>query len=124
MSTQTPISPLKKVQFMQTSNPTVCGLQLTDFKDKQITAGVDAGGLAFVTAALLEQARHPAFAAASAEANEQPALCSVAGDALTFAPGRSADELAVMLTIGSVEVAVHLPRTEVERAIAALRAAD
>lgn len=124
MSTQTAISPLKKVQFMQTSNPTVCGLQLTDFNDRQFTGGVDAGGLAFVVAALLEQARHPAFAAASAEANEQPALCSVAGDTLNFSPGRTADELAVMLTVGSVEVAVHLPRTEVERAIAALRAAD
>ena len=65
MSTTTAIAPLKKVQFMQTSNATVCGLQLTDFNDREFTAGVDAGGLAFVIAALLEQASHPAFSAAS-----------------------------------------------------------
>jgi hypothetical protein len=122
MSTTTAIAPLKKVQFMQTSNATVCGLQLTDFNDREFTAGVDAGGLAFVIAALLEQASHPAFSAASAEANAQPALCNVAGEAIALRPGRTADELAVTLTIGSVEVAVHLPRAAVLGAMDSLGA--
>lgn len=117
------IAPLKKVQFMQTSNPSVCGLELTDFNDAQFIAGVDAGGLAFVTGALLEQAGHPAFAAASADVNERPALCSVAGSAMQLAPGRAEGQVAVMLTVGSVELAIHLPRAVVERAVAAMPAA-
>lgn len=120
MSTSNAIAPLKKVQFMQTSNPTVCGLQLTDFNDRQFIAGADAGGLAFMVAALLEQASHPDFAAAWAEGNPRPALASVAGSAIALEPGRSADEVSVSLIIGSVEVAVHLPRAAVQAAVAAL----
>jgi hypothetical protein len=122
MSTSNAIAPLKKVQFMQTSNPTVCGMQLLDFNDRDFIAGLDAGGLAFMVAALLEQGSHPDFAAAWAEGNPRPALASVAGNAIALEPGRSADEVAVSLTIGSVEVAVHLPRTAVLAAFAAMGA--
>lgn len=111
-----PIAPLKKVQFMQTSNPAVCGLQLTDFNDREFIAGVDAGGLAFVVSALLEQAAHPVFAAESAKANERPALCSLSAQSLQRLPGRSEDETALMLRVGSVELAFFLPRAEAERA--------
>ncbi len=115
----TAIAPLKKIQFMQTNNASVCGLELTDFNDATFIAGVDAAGLAFVIAALLEQASHPAFAAASADVNERPALASVAGSAMKVVPGRAEGLLAVMLTVGSVELAIHLPRAVVEGALAA-----
>lgn len=119
MSTSNAIVPLKKIQFMQTNNAAVCGLELTDFNDASFIAGVDAGGLAFVIGALLEQAGHPDFAAASAGVNERPALASVAGSAMTVVPGRAEGQLAVMLTVGSVELAIHLPREVVEKALAA-----
>jgi hypothetical protein len=123
MSTSNAIVPLKKIQFMQTNNPSVCGLELTDFNDATFIAGVDAGGLAFAIGALLEQASHPDFTAASADVHERPALASVAGSAMTVVPGRAEGQLAVMLTVGSVELAIHLPRALVERAVAAMPAA-
>jgi len=38
---------------------------------------------------------------------------------MTVVPGREDGQLAVMLTVGSVELAIHLPRAVVENALAA-----
>lgn len=115
------IAPLKKIQFMGTNDPTVCGFQVTDSQDRSFTTGINAAGIAFVVERLMEQASHPGFREASEFANPAPSECRAAGSRIEWGPGRSADEVEATLAVGCIKLAVFFPLSEVERSFAQLR---
>jgi hypothetical protein len=112
---------LKQVGLTETDEASVLALTLQDMADRQFAAAIDGWGMADLIEHCLQVAANPQFAAATQQQAAQGGPTAQAdGSRIEWRPGRSPTEVAATVTVGCLNLVVHLPLGEVLRATAVL----
>jgi hypothetical protein len=110
------IHPLKEVAYTTTNEPGVLALVIEDMRGSQFAAATNAWGICDLIAHSLDVAHFEAFAQASAQTSDHPPTAAANASQIQLLPGRSPTEVAATISVGCLQLVLHLPLGEVIRA--------